>query len=190
MKGLATVLAVCVATLGLSRVAAAQAQETQRFDTSITVPGHLPGPVKGSPSDLFLTFSAPVEVPGVGLAPGAYVIRRVAAQVFQVVSRERSRPVAMFFAGRTFRNRATNDYTVALGKIRDGAPMRLVAWFGPGESYGYAPIYPAGSRRSEGTDRGSRYPGAGLITDGNSQNAEAASDMDVLDVSGVSVIAR
>jgi hypothetical protein len=148
MKSIGTGLVVCVALLSLSRPAAAQV--TQGFETNVVVTGDTgAAAVVGSASDHFLTFSAPVEIPGVGLAPGTYVFRTLAPSVIQVTSEDRSKIYAMFSTIPVSRTEATDNYAMTLKSIRDDAPPQIAAWFVPGSSTGYEPIYPKGSLSTE-----------------------------------------
>ena len=138
MKWLWTILALCVAFLGWPQPAAAQAQQPLEF--SVTVTGQV-GAVKGSPTDHFLAFSAPVEVPGVGLAPGGYIFRFIAPSVVQVLSSDRSTEYAMFLTVPVSRSEVTNKYVMTLKRIRDDAPVRIASWFMPNSAIGVEPIY-------------------------------------------------
>lgn len=138
MKSFAMLFVVFIAFVGLVRPANAQ---TQGFEVNVTVLGHT-GAVAGSSSDHFLAFSAPVEVPGVGLAPGAYIFRFIAPSVIQVLSENRSMVYAMFFVIPTWRSEVTNDYAVTLRRIRNDAPARIATLFPPDASTGYELTYP------------------------------------------------
>lgn len=127
-----------VALVCLARPASAQAQG---FEMNVTVVGHT-GIVAGSPSDHFLSFSGPIEIPGVGLAPGAYIFRFITPSVMQVLSENRSTVYAMFFVTPTWRNEATSQYSVTLRRMWDDAPTRLAAMFPRYSSTGYEPTYP------------------------------------------------
>jgi hypothetical protein len=126
---------VFIAFVGLSRLA-----DAQELDIHVTVPGH-PGQVAGASSDNFLTFSGPVGVPRVGLAPGAYVFRFIAPSVMQVLNESRSIVLATFFVTPAWRSDAT-EYTVTLQRVRNDAPVRIAALFPRDASTGYEFIYP------------------------------------------------
>jgi hypothetical protein len=110
-----------------------------QFRESITVEG-----IKGGSSqEHHLTFSGPVALPGVALAPGTYIFSRPAANVLLVTNAKRQ-PYAMLLTVATTRGRATDRYEVILGTpLVDGAPRKLEAWFVPGASDGQQLIYPA-----------------------------------------------
>jgi hypothetical protein len=111
------------------------------FDVNVIVRGDI-GPVTGSSSDTFLSFSSPVGIPGVGLAPGTYIFRTVTPSVMQVLDEDRSTVYAMFFVTPVSRTDVTNDDPVELRRIEDDAPPRIVAVFPPAASRGYRLMYP------------------------------------------------
>jgi len=114
--------------------------QSERLETTVTVIGHAGG-VRGSSSDLFLTFSGPVEVPGSGLAPGAYVFRFVTPSVVQVMNGQRSRVYGMFMVNRAERSERADHFEMTFARTRTDAPFRLVKWFASGSIDGYEPVY-------------------------------------------------
>ena len=127
------VVAACILT---GVVAGAK---TPQFRESITVPGSM----GGSAREHHLTFSTPVALPGVSLAPGTYIFRRPASNVLLVTNANR-KPYAMLSTISTTRNSKTDRYEVVLGQpLADGSPRRLEAWFAPGEADGQQLIYPS-----------------------------------------------
>lgn len=138
MKSFALLFVAFVALVCLPRPASAQAQG---FEMNVTVVGHT-GIVAGSPSDHFLSFSGPIEIPGVGLAPGAYVFRFITHSVMQVLSEDRSTVYAMFFVTRTWRNEVTDQYSVTPRRMWNNAPDRLATMFSRYSSTGYELRYP------------------------------------------------
>lgn len=127
-----------VALVALAFPAAAQ---TPSMDVQVTVLGHS-GVVAGSASEHFLTFSAPVEIPGVALAQGAYIFRFLTPSVVQVLNENRTMVYAMFLVTPKWRNEVTNEYSIALRRVRDDAPARLMTLYPPGASTGYELTYP------------------------------------------------
>ena len=110
-----------------------------QFRDTITVQGGLLG---GAAEEHHLTFNTPVALPGVALAPGTYIFRRMASNVLLVTSAGR-KPYAMLSTVSTSRTRS-DRYEVILGApLAEGSPRRLEAWFAPGESSGQQLIYPA-----------------------------------------------
>lgn len=140
MKTLGPLFVAFVALVSLAGAAGAQ---TQDLEINVTVVGHT-GVVAGSPSDHFLSFSAPFEIPGVGLAPGAYIFRFITPSVMQVLSENRSTVYAMLLVIPTWRNEVSGEYSVSLRKTRDDAPPRLWKMFPPNSSSGYELTYPKG----------------------------------------------
>jgi hypothetical protein len=136
MKWLGTLLLAFAAFISLARPAYAQT-----LDVNVTVVGHT-GVVAGAPSDHFLGFSGPVEIPGVALGPGTYIFRSVAPSVIQVLNEDRSMVYGMFFVTPTWRGEVTSDYAVTLQRIRDDAPPRIATVFPPDASGGYELWYP------------------------------------------------
>ncbi len=145
MKSLWIVAVVFVAFLALPGPANAQ---TQPFEVTVTVTGHV-GAISGSATDHVLTFSAPVQIPGVALAPGAYVFRFVAPSVVQVLNSDRSEVYAMFHTIPASREEANDRYEMTFQRIGDDVPLRMVAWFLPDRSIGYEPVYAKEAVRAE-----------------------------------------
>ena len=113
--------------------------KTPRFRESITVPGS----IGGSSQEHHLTFSTPVALPGVALAPGTYIFRRPASNVLMVSNANR-KPYAMLSTISAARSSRSDRYEVVLGApLADGSPRRLEAWFAPGEASGQQLIYPS-----------------------------------------------
>ena len=138
MKSFAVLFVVFIAFVGLARPAHAQAQG---LDVQVTVLGHA-GAVVGSSSDHVLTFSGPVQVPGVSLGSGAYLFRFVAPSTIQVLKADRSMVYAMFFVSPTLRSEVTSDYAVTARRIKADAPPRIITLFLPETSRGYEFTYP------------------------------------------------
>jgi hypothetical protein len=139
MKSLTTLLfVICMAFFGMARPANAQ---THDLEVQVTVLGHT-GPVAGSATDHFVTFSGPVEVPGIGLAPGAYIFRFLTPSVVQVTNQNRSMVYGMFLVTPTWRPEVTSDYAVTLRRAQIDAPARVAALFPPNASIGYELTYP------------------------------------------------
>lgn len=139
MKSFVMLIVAFVAFIGFAQPAHAQIQAP---DIQVTVQGHT-GPVAGATSDHIISFSAPVGVPGVGLAPGAYVFRMlVPYSVMQVMNEDRSIVYTMFHVRPTFRAETTDDYAVTLRRIRPDAPARIVNLYPPNISDGFEFVYP------------------------------------------------
>ena len=108
-----------------------------QFGETITVQGT----IGGMAEEHHLTFSGPVALPGVSLAPGTYIFRRPASNVLLVTNADRT-PYAMLSTISASRPNGSDRYEVVLGApLVDGSPRRLEAWFAPGESTGQQLIY-------------------------------------------------
>jgi hypothetical protein len=93
----------------------------------------------------FFTFSGPVTVPGVTLAPGKYLFRVAdtnARNVIQVLSADGKRPYAMFFAVPAERPMPAEKPEVNFMETTAGTPMPIKTWWYPGERTGYEFVYP------------------------------------------------
>jgi hypothetical protein len=111
----------------------------ERFRQVITVHGIMAGGASGVHQ---LTFSGPVSLPGVTLAPGSYLFRRLGANVLQVASARNHRPYAMLLTTPTMRTTPLDRYEIVLGEpLADGAPQKIEAWFAPGETVGQELTY-------------------------------------------------
>ena len=94
----------------------------------------------------YLTFSAPVGLPGVTLAPGTYAFdifnTGSGANVVRVRNKERNQT---YFLGLTDRiNRPFGlpaDHSVTLGESRVGTAPPIVAWYPTDESQGRRFLY-------------------------------------------------
>ena len=98
--------------------------------------------VAASPAEHLLTFSGPVQVPGVSLAAGDYIFRFLTPSVVQVLPSDRSAVYAMFTGIPVSRTAPTSGYQVTLAMNRYDAPLRVAKLFTPGSSSGLAFIYP------------------------------------------------
>ena len=94
----------------------------------------------------FFTFSAPVEVPGVALAPGKYIFRIVdpdsGGRVVQVVSADGTKPFAMFFTIPAERLTPPDKPEIQFMETPEGVPPAIKTWWYPGETIGREFIYP------------------------------------------------
>jgi len=88
-----------------------------------------------------LTFSGPVGLPGVSLAPGSYIFRQPTQNVWQVSSIN-GQPYRMFITVPTERAQVDDGYSVVLKRSPvPEAPQRIVALFAPGERIGSEFVY-------------------------------------------------
>ncbi len=125
----------------LSGAHPAWAQAQQPMEFTVTVTGHA-GVVRGSPSDHFMFFSGPIEIPGVGLKPGTYVFQMVEPSIVRVLSQDRSTVYATFFTTPVQRPVSSDKEQMTLERTSAGAPARIAAWYLPNHSDGVAPLYP------------------------------------------------
>jgi hypothetical protein len=134
-------IGLAIVAIALACPAAAQAQQT--MDYTVTVTGHARA-VKGSAADNFMSFSAPVQIPGVSLAPGTYVFTILPeSSVVRVSSEDRRTVYATFFTVPVRRASATDDAQMTFARQGTGAPPRIAAWYLRSQVDGIAPIYPA-----------------------------------------------
>jgi hypothetical protein len=94
----------------------------------------------------YLTFSGPVEIPGVGLAAGTYIFELAnpdsGSHVVRVLSRDRKTVYATFFALPDSRRSASGETIVTFHEELAGAPQAIKTWFYPGETTGFEFVYP------------------------------------------------
>ena len=115
--------------------------QVPRFQQEVTV---LAKALPGSASDYFLTFSGPVAIPGVSLAPGTYLFRlpvQSAGNVMQVLSGDRAHVYAMVMTIPTTRIKTTEKHEIMFGEARSGSPWPIKSWFLPGRSIGHELLY-------------------------------------------------
>jgi len=118
-----------------------------RLDEQVVVTTQAPAiKARGTLGDHFLTFNAPVEVPGVALAPGSYIFRRpleTNGNILQVTSVDRRHVYAMFFAVPAYRRDVTRDDRIVFGEPAvAGAPAPIKRWYLADEKVGYELLYP------------------------------------------------
>jgi hypothetical protein len=147
-----TVLMVAGGLLAGTSLLAAQATQNSdqppRFESTIVVTAtpKLDSVVKGSASEYFLNFNAPVGIPGVTLAPGTYLFRFPVPHTgaIQVLKPDRSNVYAMFMSipVRDVKRDLTSDAQVVMWNERQaGAPPTIKEWYLPGQAKGYEFVY-------------------------------------------------
>lgn len=116
---------------------AATRGQSPKFKENVQVEAMSGHPLTG----LTLTFSGPVGLPGVALAPGSYIFRQPSQNVWQVSSIN-GQPYKMFMTVPTARAHAEDGYSVVFkpSPVAD-APQRIVALFAPGELIGSEFVY-------------------------------------------------
>ena len=95
---------------------------------------------------IFFTFSGPVELPGVGLAPGKYLFRlpdaRDAHDVVQVLSADGKTSYGIFFTIPDERLTAPDKPEVVFMEAPAGNPLPIRAYWMTGDTIGHEFIYP------------------------------------------------
>ena len=99
----------------------------------------------------YLTFSAPVALPGVALPAGTYIFEVVipgSADVVRVTSRDGAHVYVTAFTRRVDRPAGLRAGSlVVFNEVPAGMTPPVKAWFPIGESMGHEFIYPANSRQ-------------------------------------------
>lgn len=94
----------------------------------------------------YLTFSAPVEIPGTVLPAGTYTFKLAdpddSRDVVRVLSRDGSTVYATFFTIPDKRLTPTDKPTVTFEETPAGTPEAIKAWFYPGDQVGHEFVYP------------------------------------------------
>ena len=96
-----------------------------------------------------ITFSGPVEVPGVGqhnLPAGTYVFKILDSQsdrhIVQIFSQDEKTVYATILAIPNYRLQPTDKTTITFRERPAGEPEALRAWFYPGRNWGEEFVYP------------------------------------------------
>lgn len=99
-----------------------------------------------------ITFSGPVEIPGVHLAgwgvlpAGTYVFKILDSQsdrhIVQILSRDEKTVYATILAVPNYRLQATDKTVITFRERPSGQPEALRAWFYPGRNWGEEFVYP------------------------------------------------
>ncbi len=101
------------------------------------------GILVSSPGLMVVTTAAPMQLPGRVLQPGTYEFRLIDSDGAVAVS---SAPdhhfYGVYLVMPTSRTGSNDGAQVTAAAAPNGGPDRIAAWFFPGESSGYAFIYP------------------------------------------------
>src|ERR1700682_3265052 len=96
-----------------------------------------------------VTFSAPVEIPGVGaqvLPAGTYVFKLLDSQsdrhIVQIFNKNQTHVFATILAIPNYRLKATDKTVMTFAERRAGDPQAIRAWFYPGDNFGQEFVYP------------------------------------------------
>jgi LPXTG-motif cell wall-anchored protein len=111
-----------------------------------------PAPVSGATETFdklaYLTFSGPVQIPGVTLSAGTYRFRlanpETSRNVLQVLSNDGGIVYAMFHTIPDIRASMTDEATVTFRETPTGVPPAVRSLFYGGEYRGYEFVYPKG----------------------------------------------
>jgi len=121
----------------------------------------------------FLTFSAPVEMPGVTLQPGTYVFKIAdtpSRNVVQVFDKDEKDIIGQWLYVSAERPQVTGETVVTFKEMKEGTTPAVQYWYYPGEKIGKEFIYPkdqalriaartgVGVRTEEGVVNGSGVP--------------------------------
>jgi hypothetical protein len=96
-----------------------------------------------------VTFSAPVEIPGISaqvLPAGTYVFRLMDSQsdrhIVQILNKDESHLYANILAIPNWRLRPTDKTVMTFAERAAGEPQAIRAWFYPGDNFGQEFVYP------------------------------------------------
>ncbi|GAC1455800.1 MAG: hypothetical protein PVSMB1_05370 [Gemmatimonadaceae bacterium] len=115
--------------------------------------GVFAAPVQADECDklTYLTFSAPVALPGVALPAGTYRFSHldcsVSEHILRVTSQDGSEVYATLLAIPDYRPMPSDQPVMVFGEMPAGAPEAIKAWFYPGETVGDELIYPKNEAR-------------------------------------------
>jgi hypothetical protein len=94
----------------------------------------------------YLTFSAPVTMPGVTLPAGTYRFELMdpdtSRRVIRVSDKDGSKQFGIFLSISDRKLEPSDDPVVMFREMPAGLPQAVRAWFYPGETYGYEFVYP------------------------------------------------
>jgi hypothetical protein len=93
-----------------------------------------------------LTFSEPVEVPGMVLEPGTYWFQLANSSsnrnIVQIWSADRMQLLKTILAIPDYRRQPTSDTVIKFDERPTGTPEAIQAWFYPGSQFGQEFVYP------------------------------------------------
>lgn len=105
-----------------------------------------------------LTFSEPVEIPGVILPAGQYVFKLADfasnRNVVQVFNADEDQIQATILAIPSYRLEPKDDSVILFEERRADRPQAIHAWFYPGEIYGHEFVYPKGQALEAAQSKG------------------------------------
>lgn len=93
-----------------------------------------------------MTFSAPVEIPGLVLPAGTYVFKLLDSpsnrDIVQVFNKDETKLYATFLAMPDYRETPASKTIVNFEERAAGSPEAIKEWFYPGDEYGQEFVYP------------------------------------------------
>jgi hypothetical protein len=93
-----------------------------------------------------ISISQPLEVPGVVLPPGTYVMKLFNSSsdrhIVQIMNERQNQQLALTFAAAAERIRPTGKTVLTMYEGSQGAPPALRTWFYPGDTVGQEFLYP------------------------------------------------
>jgi hypothetical protein len=94
----------------------------------------------------YLTFSGPVQLPGITLPAGTYRFELAdpdsSRRIIRVSDKDGSKNYGMFLSISDRKLEPSDNPVVMFKETPAGAPQAVQAWFYPGERYGYEFAYP------------------------------------------------
>jgi hypothetical protein len=132
---------LAIATAVLSAIVATPVLQAagDKFEEAVVVRGTAPRVTHG---DLALTFSAPVSLPGISLAPGTYVFQETGPNAL-LVRDTSGKPYRVLMTMSTRRYTVSDEYSILLDRqTHPDAPARIIAIFAPRAYEGREFIYP------------------------------------------------
>src|SRR3954447_13445986 len=117
------------------------------FGTAVLVAGLAPGATADDFTKLtLLTFSGPVDVPGITLPAGTYRFEladpTTSRRVVMVSDKDGNKSYGMFLSIPNQGMAPADKPVVMFKEAAAGAPPAVQVWFYPGETYGYEFAYP------------------------------------------------
>src|SRR4051812_45388717 len=115
--------------------------------TALLVAGLTPAAMADEFTKLtLLTFSGPVDIPGITLPAGTYRFSLAdpesGRRVVKVADKDGSKTYGMFISVPNQRMTPADKPVVLFNETAAGAPPAIQAWFYPGETFGYEFAYP------------------------------------------------
>jgi hypothetical protein len=104
-----------------------------------------------------ITFSAPIQIPGVVLPAGTYMFQLADegndGDMVQVFNSEGTKLYATLQTNATDRQRPTDNTAVTLAAQGPGTPDALLNWYYPGELTGHEFVYPTQEEKKLAQDQ-------------------------------------